>query len=436
MIICQLTLTNFRRFASLDIDFHPELTVLVAPNGQGKSSVLDALSILVSSFVGAFDMGKAHGFATTDARYIAHTHTPESEQQYPVAIEATFQTPRLSGQKRELTGPKNRTTIKDVAELIQYGKDMMERVRVLEPISLPVIAYYGTSRLWKQHKLLERKKILSTSRSMGYEDCLTTASNYLQLQIWMKSATLAALQEQQMPDAYPGQAIGVQIKTIQSTVERVLQPVGWFDLHYSFQRDELAMRHADSGVLPVSLLSDGVRAVVSLVADLAWRCVKLNGHLGPEAPVQTPGIVLIDEVDMHLHPAWQQRIIGSLRAAFPRIQFIVTSHSPQVLTTVPRDCIRSIGFNEQGEAVAAVPKAFSYGEPSQDVLQAVMHVDPQPPVREKALLDELTELVDQGHYQSDRARALMDELKQRINPQHPQIQKIERSIRRQEAFRR
>lgn len=390
MIIRQLTLTNFRRFASLDIDFHPELTVLVAPNGQGKTTLLDALSILLSSFVGAFDMGKAHGFAATDARYIAQAHTPESEQQYPVAIEATFQTPPLSGQKRALTGPKNRTTTKDVADLIQYGRRLMEQVRTLQPTTLPVIAYYGTSRLWKQHKLLERKKILSASRSMGYEDCLTPASNYLQLQIWMKSATLAALQEQQMPDAYPGRAIGVQIKAIQSTVERVLQPVGWFDLHYSFQQDELTMRHADSGVLPISLLSDGVRAVVSLAADLAWRCVKLNSHLSPEPPAQTPGIVLIDEVDMHLHPSWQQRIIGSLRAAFPRIQFIVTSHGPQVLTTVPRDCIRSIGFNEQGEALAAAPKAFSYGEPSQDVLQAVMHVDPQPPVPEKALLDELT----------------------------------------------
>ncbi|MCF7979287.1 MAG: AAA family ATPase [Chromatiaceae bacterium] len=436
MIISQLTLTNFRRFSALSVDVHPELTVLVAPNGQGKTTVLDALSILISSFVGAFDMGKAHGFSATDARYSSQTQSPESEQQYPVRIEVAFQIPPVHAQSRELTGPKNRTTSRDVAELVQHGKQMMAQVRRLEPVTLPAIAYYGTSRLWKQHKLLERNKVLSASRSMGYEDCLTSASSYLQLQVWMKSATLAALQEQQMPETYAGQAIGAQIKAIQSTVEGVLKPLGWSHLHYSFSHDELAMHQADSGILPVSLLSDGVRALVSLIADLAWRCVKLNPHLSMAAPAQTPGLVLIDEVDMHLHPAWQQQIIATLRGAFPRIQFIVTTHSPQVLTTVRRECIRLLGFRDRGIAVATEPKAFSYGEPSQDVLQAVMQVDPQPPVPEKALLEELTELVDQGYFRSERACELIEMLKQRINPHHPQIQKIERSIRRQEALQR
>ena len=139
---------------------------------------------------------------------------------------------------------------------------------------------------------------------------------------------------------------------------------------------------------------------------------------------------------MHLYPAWQQQIIAALRGAFPRIQFIVTTHSPQVLTTVRRESIRLLGFRDRGIAVATEPNAFSYGEPSQDVLQAVLQVHPQPPVPEKALLEELTELVDQGHFRSECACELIDILKQRINPRHPQIQKIERSIRRQELLQR
>ena len=89
----------------------------------------------------------------------------------------------------------------------------------------------------------------------------------------------------------------------------------------------------------------------------------------------------------------------------------------------------------EGKNIAATPLAASYGEPSNDVLQAIMHVDPQPPVPEKRLLDELTSLVDQGEYQSSRAKKLLAELRQKLNDQHPQILKIERSIRRQEAFK-
>lgn len=106
-----------------------------------------------------------------------------------------------------------------------------------------------------------------------------------------------------------------------------------------------------------------------------------------------------------------------------------------MLSTVPKECIRVLGSNSDGEDVASIPLAASYGEPSNDVLQAIMHVDPQPPVPEKHLLDELTSLVDQGEYQSIRAKALLLELKQNLNDQHPQILKIERSVRRQEVLK-
>ncbi|MGB8922932.1 MAG: AAA family ATPase [Pseudomonas sp.] len=93
-------------------------------------------------------------------------------------------------------------------------------------------------------------------------------------------------------------------------------------------------------MLKVSQLSDGIRNIVALAADIAYRCIKLNPHLGITAPHQCTGVVLIDEVDMHLHPAWQQTVIPDLLGAFPNIQFIVTTHSPQVITSVQAKCIR------------------------------------------------------------------------------------------------
>ena len=172
-----------------------------------------------------------------------------------------------------------------------------------------------------------------------------------------------------------------------------------------------------------------------MVADLAYRACKLNPHLASAAPQQTPGVVLIDEVDMFLHPQWQQIIVGSLQAAFPKLQFIVTTHSPQVLSTVKRENIRVIGPDANGQLIAAPPLAMTYGEPSGEVMHSVMLVDPQPPVTEKADLQRLTEWVDQGLYDQSKTIQLMQELTSVLGEQHPQLQRLQRSIQRQKALK-
>lgn len=171
--------------------------------------------------------------------------------------------------------------------------------------------------------------------------------------------------------------------------------------------------------------------MISLVADLALRCARLNSYLGADAVRQTPGIVLIDEVDLHLHPAWQQHVLSTLQQAFPCIQFIVSTHSPQVLSMVRRENIRIIDLDADGRAIAEIPLARTYGEPSGDVLHSVMMVDPQPPVAEKKDLQRLTELVDQGHFQDEEAQTLMAALQQTLGETHPQILRLQRSIERQ-----
>jgi predicted ATP-binding protein involved in virulence len=129
---------------------------------------------------------------------------------------------------------------------------------------------------------------------------------------------------------------------------------GWCDIEYSVsQQQQLVMSHPEHGSLPLSMLSDGLRNMVVMVSDIAFRCIKLNPHLGEHAAMKTEGVVMIDEVDMFLHPSWQQTVIGSLRSAFPKIQFIVTTHSPQVLSTVPKECIRILGLNSQGDDIAS-----------------------------------------------------------------------------------
>lgn len=130
--------------------------------------------------------------------------------------------------------------------------------------------------------------------------------------------------------------------------------------------------------MKVSQLGDGVRCMVGLVGDLACRCAMLNISMGRDAVKSARGVVLIDEIDLHLHPAWQQTIISDFQKAFPKLQLIVTTHSPQVLSTVHGENIRILDRDRNGAVFAGKPIGQSYGEPSGDVLHSIMMVDPQP----------------------------------------------------------
>ncbi len=125
--------------------------------------------------------------------------------------------------------------------------------------------------------------------------------------------------------------------------------------------------------------------------DIAARMAEAN----PQAVdiLSTPGIVIIDEVDLHLHPAWQQKILSDLPKAFPEIQFIVSTHSPQVLSTVSKQCIQVLGKNSDQQITISDIISNSYGEASNDLLETIMLVDPIPPLVEIEKLEELQILV-------------------------------------------
>jgi predicted ATP-binding protein involved in virulence len=410
LIIESLQLTNFRRFDSLAVDFHKELTVIVARNGQGKTSVLDAITVALGTFVGAFDMGKAQHIEKSDARLERLNELPEGESQYPVSVGARFREPDVDV-RRELSGPKNKTTIRDANDITEYGTQLQTLVRAgnLEP--LPLVSYYGAGRLWKVHKNMERKQVLSASRTMGYEDCLSPSSNFVQCQQWMAKATFAHLQEQaDSEEVRPTISMGDRLHAIEEAVNHVLAEEGWSDFRYSIAHEELTMFNPASGRLPVSMLSDGVRAMVSMVADIAFRCVRLNGYMGRYAARETQGIVLIDEVDIHLHPAWQQRVLQTLRDAFPKLQFIITTHSPQVLTTVKAECIRAL-VSVDGKTAVRSDFQFSEGAEAQLALEDIFGVSPRPQNLDVVKkLNEYLRLIATDQWHTEAAKALRQEL--------------------------
>lgn len=454
-----LTLCDYRCFEAIDIDFHPRLTVLVASNGAGKTAILDAIAVAFGPYIGAFDEAVGKHFAPSDIRRFQVRKTATHEMEYAakgVRLEARGFIPgsllvRLLDDDspqtwhRALTSPrKAKTTIKDAKNLIDYGKRMQEAVRTEgSDVLLPLIAYYGTGRLWQQKKLTAGKKNERTSRTVGYTDCLDPASSYKSFVEWFRYWSFNAKDLQFSGQAHTPAFVELAgyIDSVKGAVNTCLAPSGWEGLEYSFMRDTLVAHHHQHGELPVELLSDGIRNMIGMVADIAFRATKLNGQLGAQAASQTPGIVLIDEVDMHLHPQWQQVVLQNLVQAFPAMQLIVTTHSPQVLTSVDASSIRILRQKwDSAEQEPFVPVAKvefqTKGVSSADLLARIMGTDPIPNVPESAWISDYQSLIKQNLHQQAQGIELRQKIERHFGAKHPVLRDLDRLIRLQEFKQR
>jgi predicted ATP-binding protein involved in virulence len=440
-----LELRNYRCFTHLKIDLDERLTVLIARNGAGKTTVLDAIATAFGTFVGSFYTGKGTPIDIGDVRLrLTNPELREMERQYPAAILAEgYVDGELIQWARYRNTPKSETTRKEAKPLTAIGERMQRAVTEEQQAVIPLIAYYGTGRLWNQKKKTEKKVFESEfySRTAGYQDCLDPASSYKFFEDWFRYAAhadseLRNQQRERLGNNYEeiDTVYSPLIFAIRQAVDECLKISRWQNLRYSFIHWAVVMEHPDYGVLEVRQLSDGVRNMIGLVADIAFRMARLNSDLGRNAAKQTPGLVLIDEVDMHLHPEWQQVVLQHLTTAFPKVQFVVTTHSPQVISTIRREHIRVLEENLEGEDVAAIPMASTYGRSNADVLQAVMSVPPEPALPESQDLREYLELVEQGDWRSDRAGMLRQDLEAALGADYPSLVRADMVMRRRKAL--
>lgn len=441
MRLDQLHIQNYRCFGDLTIQLHPQLTVLIAPNGAGKTTVLDAARVALWPFVKGFDLGSQTGKAANvhplDVRLIQQIDG-NMEPQLPCRISADGQwaeenAPTRWTQSRErIKAGTNTLADSQTRQLTGYAQALQQRVRAGQaPVTLPLVSYLGTSRLWYEGRFTSEAEdttlnVSDYSRTSGYLNCLSYSSSFKAFKAWYGwvyrsylESQIDALQRKTALDE-TGERFSQTVQVIKQTVDAlVCQATGWHSLEYSQRHNQqLVMHHEQHGTMPIDMLSDGLRNAIAMVADLAFRAYKLNPHFGVEAALLTPGIALIDEVDMFLHPSWQQSILGSLRAAFPKVQFIVTTHSPQVLTTVPSECIRIL----QDGKVYAAPAGTEGAEPGRLLLSALGLQSVRPPDNPatQELLAYLA-LVDQDQWDTPEAMALRRKLDARYQGNEPAL---------------
>ncbi len=378
MRIDQLTVQNFKKFAEQTFTLHPQFTLLVGENGSGKTSVLDALAVSMGVWlVNVPDtslQNSRRNILATEIRLEAAVAGDRTQfrEKLPVVVRTSGQ---IGGYEhvtwaRQVKEGGRRTTNIDAKEALDVVADIYRRDAAGEPIICPVLAYYGAGRAWlpsNQRLPAEAKPNGPARRWAAFYDCFNERIRFDELRAWFHRETTAA--------GNRGGRIRPGFEVVRGAVlSCVPQADGlWFDP----DRGEIVLSIAGHAQ-PFDNLSAGQRMMLALVADIAIKAVTQNAFLLPpdalgpdDEPLprvlqQTPGMVLIDELDVHLHPTWQRRVAVDLKKIFPSIQFVCTSHSPQVVGELPRDQIRLL----DAEQVETPPVAL--GADSNWILDHVM----------------------------------------------------------------
>ncbi|WP_108043775.1 AAA family ATPase [Neisseria cinerea] len=461
MKLKEMRLKNFRCYEDLTVPLHEQLTVLVAPNGQGKTSILHAIIMLLDPYIEALrsqrtrlQIDERNIRLIPDTRQKSTSFVPMT-QQLPCCIYAkntqdtiwhlTLEHNQKNNKNLDTIYNGNIETNDEIENLLNLARQIADNDQKITTTiqQLPLFAFYGVNRglgVNEHSGLIKQKQYLEDTRYFAYHQCFNDFSNYNNAFNWFIS-----LYDKLKAEAFERLELGEQISlddlnseftlVIQDVVNTMLANVGWGNIRTQTQTysrySQVVLTHKDIGSLEEWRLSEGIRSVLGMVMDIAYRCCILNSHLGENAVKETEGIVLIDEVDMHLHPAWQQTILQDLQTAFPKLQFIVTTHSPQVLSTIKKEHIRIL---KDGELVELNDAIQTYGELSSDVLYTVMEVNPRPPIPERQDLDELTRLVDSGLYNDPKVREGLDKVTIELGENAEAVKRIKRSIQRQQRF--
>jgi predicted ATP-binding protein involved in virulence len=374
MRIDELRLTHFKSFESKEFSFHPEFNLLVGKNGTGKTSALDALAVAVGSWFLGIKGADTRHIRSSEVMlgHFEHQEIDDTgeihysvrwEYLYPCEVAARGEVLGVPiSWLRSLNGPKGRTTYREATAVKELSADADRDVRKGKDVSLPLLAYYGAGRLWQEPResfqVTDPAQVSSKeeqSRLAGYWNSIDPRLSVSELARWIARQSWIAYQQK-------GRVSPVFDAVRQAIVGCV---EGAANLYFDATLGEVVVE-MERGIQPFSNLSDGQRCMLAMVGDVAQKAATLNPHYGGEVLQRTRGVVLIDELDLHLHPRWQRRIIEDMRRVFPKIQFICTTHSPFL--------IQSLRSGEELIMLDGQPTANVANLPVEEIAQGIMGI--------------------------------------------------------------
>ena len=419
MRIDRIEIENFKKYRRLDLCLNPQFTLLVGENGSGKTTVLDALAVAAGIWLAEPpDSNLANSGRSILPSWIRLESKPIGDrtqfvEHTPVRVRAVGSLVDGSNNEwtRQIPSGRKRTRNIDAKQALALIKSEFERAKIEDGVILPILAYYGAGRAWTASNDRSRRK-KAPRRWDAYYDCFEGRIRRMELIDWFRRETTAA---------------GVRGGKMRPGFDVVRQAIlgcvpgadgAWFDP----DRDQIVLS-ISGNAQPFFNLSDGQRLMLELVADLAIKMVTLNTSLlpadgngmaaaAPRVLTETPGLVLIDELDLHLHPKWQRRVESDLKRTFPKVQFVCTSHSPQVIGQAQPNELRIL--SEDG----VITSTQSFGMDSNLILEEIMGAARRDPATAE-LLGDIAKKIERQNW--SEAEQLLARAEQQLGPDDPAI---------------
>lgn len=352
----QLTLKNLRLFGNdeqtINFSADKNITIFLGDNGAGKTTILHGCTVVLSNLFTAFPEISYKAFTDTDVRAISNTQRADYIHVGMTVSAENNDTIRVDQYKK---GNSNDTPKSNLTQLKEYANSLKDRIDANECVVLPVMAYYGTER--GQIEAPERRRDFNVifPRWDSYTGSLEPATNFKRFFTWFERNEDEERREKESRRDwhYRSYVLEAVRNALNKLDERYYRPrvltsplrfvmddisdLGLDDRNLYKRIFSTSMPPAGfEGVKEVRIeqMSDGYRIMIAMIADIAARMAEANPSpecSGLDDPLNAPGIVFIDEIDLHLHPMWQRKVLRQLHTIFPNVQFIVTTHSPNVV---------------------------------------------------------------------------------------------------------
>ena len=341
MKIKKISLDNFRCFDRLEIQLAGKVNLLIGNNGSGKSALLDALSIGLGTIATYLPEIKGISFKKSDLRKINDVKRPFSRIRLSTFDELEWDVT----QKRDNSANTRNQIPRQIgiSKLRSYlDADIIDKYNASEDFDLPVFACYGVSRAVL--KPLKTRDVRRQSlRFHALANAFVAQSRFHSGFSWFYKKENEEHRLQKERKSFS--ATLKELDAVRFAVTTMFPDLA--DPHIQMNPVRFVVKK-DGESLGLDQLSDGYKTMLGLVVDLGSRLAMANPH--QKNPLDSDAIVMIDEIDLHLHPSWQQRVIGDLIKVFPNTQFIFTTHSPYILEALnnhlKKDKIRGLGTRD------------------------------------------------------------------------------------------
>ena len=424
MKIKSIKLINYRGAVSLNIDFHRQLNVFIGVNGAGKSTILDSLAIMLSWLVNRLKNTNASG------RQISETEINNGQGTAIIEITGVTEDSQEITWKivKTRTGYIHAGERSNFSQLNEYTQQIQRQITEHQgEINLPLFVYYSVNRAVLDIPLKIKTKHQFDSLS-AYENALTSGSDFRTFFEWFRERE--DLENENRKYQYdPIKPEGFcfpdpQLEAVRKTIERFLPDFTNLIVRRNPLRMEVTKKDK---IVTVNQLSDGEKCLIAMLGDLARRMAIAN----PQNPdlLTGNGVIIIDEIDLHLHPQWQRFVVPKLLEVFPNCQFFISTHSPNIITHVQPE---SLHFMEQTEmGIKFHPVQESYGKNVDRILEDLMGLETTRPQEIAEALKDIYEQI--SHNQLEAAKNKINDLRAKIQDD-PELIKAEVIIRRKEII--